>query len=165
MEKFIRIDGREVPFRATAAVPRIYRIKFGRDIMQDMRDLQAAIEKSESGEQPIPVKLLEVFENAAYLMARHADPDMKEHSVEEWLDTFGTFSIYEVFPQLLELWQLNNLSIGESKKNEPSRPGNDHGPVLAASGTIGYTNPGSRTADHRHGDRHADRGGERRLRV
>ena len=106
MEKFIRIDGREVPFRATAAVPRLYRIKFGRDIMQDMRDLQAAIEKSESGEQPIPVKLLEVFENAAYLMARHADPDMKEHSVEEWLDTFGTFSIYE----------LNNLSIGESKK-------------------------------------------------
>ena len=95
MEKFIRIDGREVPFRATAAVPRLYRIKFGRDIMQDMRDLQAAIEKSESGEQPIPVKLLEVFENAAYLMARHADPDMKEHSVEEWLDTFGTFSIYE----------------------------------------------------------------------
>ena len=79
MEKFIRIDGREVPFRATAAVPRLYRIKFGRDIMQDMRDLQAAIEKSESGEQPIPVKLLEVFENAAYLMARHADPDMKEH--------------------------------------------------------------------------------------
>lgn len=69
MEKFIRIDGREVPFRATAAVPRLYRIKFGRDIMQDMRDLQAAIEKSESGEQPIPVKLLEVFENAAYLMA------------------------------------------------------------------------------------------------
>lgn len=116
MEKFIRIDGREVPFRATAAIPRLYRIKFGRDIMQDMRDLQAAIEKSESGEQPIPVKLLEVFENAAYLMARHADPDMKEHSVEEWLDTFGTFSIYEVFPQLLELWQLNNLSIGESKK-------------------------------------------------
>ena len=38
MEKFIRIDGREVPFRATAAVPRLYRIKFGRDIMQDMRD-------------------------------------------------------------------------------------------------------------------------------
>lgn len=53
----------------------------------------------------------------------------------------------------------------KAKKNEPSRPGNDHGPVLAASGTIGYTNPGSRTADHRHGDRHADRGGERRLRV
>ena len=163
MEKFIRIDGREVPFRATAAVPRLYRIKFGRDIMQDMRDLQAAIEKSESGEQPIPVKLLEVFENAAYLMARHADPDMKEHSVEEWLDTFGTSMRYS-----RSCWSFGSLITCPSekaKKNEPSRPGNDHGPVLAASGTIGYTNPGSRTADHRHGDRHADRGGERRLRV
>ena len=103
MEKIIRIDGRDVPFRATAAVPRLYRIKFGRDIMQDMKAIQDAVEKAQNGEQPIPVKMLEVFENVAYLMARHADPDMPEHSVEEWLDTFGTFSIYEVFPQLLEL--------------------------------------------------------------
>ena len=118
MEKIIRIDGRDVPFRATAAVPRLYRIKFGRDIMQDMKAIQDALEKAQNGEQPIPVKMLEVFENVAYLMARHADPDMKEHSVEEWLDTFGTFSIYEVFPQLLELWQVNNLSIAESKKKQ-----------------------------------------------
>ena len=116
MEKIIRIDGRDVPFRATAAVPRLYRIKFGRDIMQDMKAIQDALENAQNGEQPIPVKMLEVFENVAYLMARHADPDMPEHSVEEWLDTFGTFSIYEVFPQLLELWQVNNLSIAESKK-------------------------------------------------
>lgn len=123
MEKIIRIDGRDVPFRATAAVPRLYRIKFGRDIMQDMKAIQDALENAQNGEQPIPVKMLEVFENAAYLMARHADPDMKEHSVEEWLDTFGTFSIYEVFPQLLELWQVNNLSIAESKKKRTRSTG------------------------------------------
>lgn len=123
MEKIIRIDGRDVPFRATAAVPRLYRIKFGRDIMQDMKSIQDAMEKAQNGEQPIPVKMLEVFENVAYLMARHADPDMPEHSVEEWLDTFGTFSIYEVFPQLLELWQVNNLSIAESKKKRTRSTG------------------------------------------
>lgn len=123
MEKVIRIDGRDVPFRATAAVPRLYRIKFGRDIMQDMKSIQDAVEKAENGEQPIPVKMLEVFENVAYLMARHADPDMPGHSVEEWLDTFGTFSIYEVFPQLLELWQVNNLSIAESKKKRTRSTG------------------------------------------
>ena len=123
MEKVIRIDGRDVPFRATAAVPRLYRIKFGRDIMQDMKSIQDALEKAQNGEQPIPVKMLEVFENVAYLMARHADPDMPEHSVEEWLDTFGTFSIYEVFPQLLELWQVNNLSIAESKKKRTRATG------------------------------------------
>lgn len=123
MEKIIRIDGRDVPFRATAAVPRLYRIKFGRDIMQDMKAIQDALENAQNGEQPIPVKMLEVFENVAYLMARHADPDMPEHSVEEWLDTFGTFSIYEVFPQLLELWQVNNLSIAESKKKRTRSTG------------------------------------------
>ena len=36
MEKTINIDGKEVRLRATAAVPRLYRIKFGRDIMQDL---------------------------------------------------------------------------------------------------------------------------------
>ena len=116
MEKVIRIDGRDVPFRATAAVPRLYRIKFGRDIMQDMKSIQDAVEKAENGEQPIPVKMLEVFENVAYLMARHADPDMEARTVEDWLDGFDTFSIYEVFPELLELWRANNQSIAESKK-------------------------------------------------
>lgn len=36
MEKTINIDGKEVRLRATAAVPRLYRIKFGRDIMSDI---------------------------------------------------------------------------------------------------------------------------------
>ena len=30
--KKIEIDGKEVTFKASAAVPRLYRIKFGRDI-------------------------------------------------------------------------------------------------------------------------------------
>lgn len=116
MEKIITIDGRSVPFRATAAIPRLYRIKFGRDIMQDMRDIQQAVEKAQAGEEPIPVKLLEVFENVSYLMARHADPDMEARTVEDWLDGFDTFSIYEVFPELLELWRANNATLVESKK-------------------------------------------------
>ena len=116
MEKTITIDGRSVPFRATAAIPRLYRIKFGRDIMQDMRDIQQAVEKARGGEEPSPGKRREVLENAAYLMARHADPDMEAHTVEDWLDGFDTFSIYEVFPELLELWRANKATLVESKK-------------------------------------------------
>ena len=37
-------------------------------------------------------------------------------SSEEWLDGFDTFSIYEVFPELLELWRANNATLVESKK-------------------------------------------------
>ena len=116
MEKVIEIDGKEVKFRATAAIPRLYRIKFGRDIMQDMKAIQQAIEKSEKGEEPIPPKMLEVFENVSYLMAKHATPEMEEKTVEDWLDKFDTFSVYVVFPQLLELWRANNATLVELKK-------------------------------------------------
>lgn len=121
MEKVIQIDGKNIKFRATAAIPRLYRIKFERDIMKDMRDIQAAIEKSEKGEEPIPPKMLEVFENVAFLMARHATPNMRAKTVEEWLDGFDTFSIYKVFPQLLELWRANNATLSNSKK-KPGPP-------------------------------------------
>lgn len=123
MEKIITIDGRSVPFRATAAIPRLYRIKFGRDIMQDMRDIQQAVEKAQAGEEPIPVKLLEVFENVSYLMARHADPDMEARTVEDWLDGFDTFSIYQIFPVLAELWQANLKTTSVRKKKRGRRSG------------------------------------------
>ena len=116
MEKTIKIDGKEIKFRATAAIPRLYRIKFGRDIMKDMKDIQEAMEKSEKGNEPIPMKMLEVLENVAYLMAKHADPAMEAKTVEDWLDGFDTFSIYIVFPQLLELWRANNQTLVNPKK-------------------------------------------------
>ena len=47
MERVIEIDGKAVKFRATAAIPRLYRIKFGRDIMQDMEALKKELEKAQ----------------------------------------------------------------------------------------------------------------------
>ena len=120
MEQIIEIDGKQVKFRATAAIPRLYRIKFGRDIMQDMKELAGALEKSEKGEENIPPEFLEVFENVAFLMARHATPDMEATTVEDWLDGFDTFSIYVVLPQLLELWRLNNQTLSNAKKKAGS---------------------------------------------
>ena len=37
--KTISIDGQEVTFRASAAVPRLYRVKFHRDIYKDLSAL------------------------------------------------------------------------------------------------------------------------------
>ena len=42
MTRTITIDGKEVTFRASAAIPRMYRMKFKRDIMQDVRDIDKA---------------------------------------------------------------------------------------------------------------------------
>lgn len=47
METEILIDGKKVKFRATAAVPRLYRIKFRRDIIQDMATVKKALESKE----------------------------------------------------------------------------------------------------------------------
>ena len=43
MMKKIEIDGKTVAFKASAAIPRIYRIKFQRDIYKDLSVLEKSI--------------------------------------------------------------------------------------------------------------------------
>ena len=49
MVKQIEIDGKLVSFKASAAIPRIYRIKFGRDIYADLRQLEKAMGENQEG--------------------------------------------------------------------------------------------------------------------
>ena len=114
--KNISIDGKEVPFKASAAIPRIYRIKFQRDIYRDLASLEKAIDKETADASNLDLFSLEMFENIAYVMAKHADPSIPD-SPEDWLDEFNTFSIYQVLPQIIELWGLNVATDIESKKN------------------------------------------------
>ena len=116
MVKKIEIDGKQVPFRASAAIPRIYRIKFHRDIYKDLRELEKSVGSTDPENSNLDLFSLEMFENIAYVMARHADPSIPD-SPEEWLDGFNTFSIYQVLPQIIELWGLNTQQDVESKKN------------------------------------------------
>ena len=117
MTKKIQIDGKDVVFKASAAIPRIYRLKFHRDIYKDLRDLEKAVSSSSAEESNLDLLSLELFENIAYIMAKHADPTTVPDSPEEWLDEFSTFSIYQVLPQIIELWGLNVRADVESKKN------------------------------------------------
>ena len=43
IKKIITIDGIDVPFKASAALPRMYRMKFGRDIYKDFSELQNSV--------------------------------------------------------------------------------------------------------------------------
>ena len=117
MTKKIQIDGKDVVFKASAAIPRIYRLKFHRDIYKDLRDLEKAVDFSSAEESNLDLFSLEMFENIAYIMAKHANPTAVPDSPEEWLDEFSTFSIYQVLPEIIELWGLNVQSEVESKKN------------------------------------------------
>lgn len=116
MIKNIKIDGKQVAFKASAAIPRIYRMKFQRDIYKDLKALEKSIGNNSEESSNLDMFSLEMFENIAFVMAKHADASIP-NTPEEWLDGFNTFSIYQVLPQLIELWGLNVQTDVETKKN------------------------------------------------
>lgn len=126
MKKVIEIDGKEVGFKATALTLRLYRHFFGRDMISDMVKLKKAYAKAselpedtteeEKREAQLSVLDLEIFENAAWIMAWQYDKKAAGEDPGTWLDGFETFSIYEVFPVILELWALNQKTTAEPKK-------------------------------------------------
>ena len=116
MTQTIEIDGQPVKFRASAAIPRIYRMRFHRDIYRDLSALEKSLENQDEGSSNLDLFSLEMFENIAFIMAKHADASIPD-TPEEWLDNFNTFSIYQVLPKLIELWGLNVQTTVQSKKN------------------------------------------------
>ena len=92
------------------------------DLFQSVADLwilsalEKAVGKDKEKSSDLDLFSLEMFENIAYVMAKHADPTIPD-TPEEWLDEFNTFSIYQILPQLIELWGLNVKTGIEAKKN------------------------------------------------
>jgi len=125
MEKIIHVGGSKVKMRASALVPRLYRFKFGRDLIADMNKLKKAYNKAaslpetatEEERQEVQLSALDltIFENTAYIMAKHADASQPDNP-DDWLDQFEMFSIYEVLPQILELWNVSTVTTSIPKK-------------------------------------------------
>lgn len=133
MVRTVTIDGKTVTLRASALVPRLYRHLIGRDIIRDMADLRkaykAALDAQKAGadeegqnEASMTAVDLEVFENIAWVMLKHGG-ELREtesgrvmmngdmvvgQSPDEWLERLdGVFSVYDVLPVILELWEAN----------------------------------------------------------
>ena len=87
-----------------------------RDIYKDLHDLQKGIDENDPENSALDSISLELFEDISYIMAKHADPQGVPNTPDEWLDQFGTFSIYQVLPEIIELWGLNVQTQIESKK-------------------------------------------------
>ena len=117
LEKTVAIGDKQVRFRSSASVPRLYRIKFKRDIFKDFARLEKSFPEN-GGEDGSMMEIddLEIFENVAYIMAYHADPTIPS-TIDEWLEQFEMFSIYQVLPEILDLWGANIFTDVQSKKN------------------------------------------------
>ena len=147
MTEVLTIDGKEVGFRASALVPRLYRHKMGRDIVRDLNALKKSFDKAlkatnavapvepaedaddetvaqyllelaayEAATQDAQLSVLdlEIFEDVAYIMARHYDPTIPS-TAEEWLERFDVFSVYEILPKILKLWNLQQKTTSSPK--------------------------------------------------
>lgn len=137
MRKSLNIGGVKCEFKTSAAIPRMYRIKFGRDIFVDMQRLKKQVDEQEKikeelrkkaeaeekefdesqFESQLPIDSLEMFENIAFLMHKHGDPEQPK-DINEWLEQFETFDIYEVLPEILEMWNLENKQKSTPKKGK-----------------------------------------------
>lgn len=126
MERTVNVGGKEVKMRASALIPRLYRFKFGRDMISDMRQLQKSylkaisLSKDASDEERQDTQLsvldLTIFENTAWLMIKHANENVPDDP-DEWLDSIdGVFSIYEIMPTILELWNANQVTTSVPRK-------------------------------------------------
>ena len=110
-------DGNPVEFKASAAIPRIYRNKFGRDVYKDLMVLNDAIKDQNEDASTLDGFSLEMFEDLAFVMWSAAHPEEKYDSPDEWLDQFNTFSIYQILPELIDLWGMNIKTTVSERKN------------------------------------------------
>lgn len=101
-----------------------------------MSALEKAIGKNVEDASTLDTFSLEMFENIAYVMAKHADANIPD-TAEEWLDGFNTFSIYQVLPQLIELWGLNVQTDVSAKKTSSNRSPDDNTFIFASLRTAG----------------------------
>lgn len=135
MRKTIMIGSVECNFKTSAALPRMYRLKFQRDLFNDLNSIDRQIKAQEKKkgemrqialdkgipfdeseyESTLPVNTLTTFENIAFLMHKHGD-STQPTEIDEWLDQFETFDIYNVFPEILGMWNDENKQFSTPKK-------------------------------------------------
>lgn len=133
MIKEVNIGGRKCRLKSSAAIPRIYREKFGEDLIVGMseifnysnlkrklnEELKAKAEAEGTEFEPtddnLPAKHIETLENFAYILHKHGDPSQSD-DVEDWLEQYDLTDIYDIFPELINIWIEENKQTSTAKK-------------------------------------------------
>ena len=124
METVIKISGQDIGFKAPASLPVRYFNATGRDLFVDLQTLADGTDRIESKPKLGKKKTEEpqfrlnrdwntiVLYEIAHTMARAYD-DSVTPDLEDWIDSFVSFPIFEVFG---ELKPLLNASLQTTKK-------------------------------------------------
>lgn len=111
MEKTIKIDGRDVTFKSTGALPKRYKMQFQRDFFADLMSMEGAIKNKKLTADDIRKINFDVFYDVAWCLAKTADPKLPDPLT--WLDGFETFPIVEIMPEIQDMLA---ATIASSKK-------------------------------------------------
>lgn len=134
MRKTINIEGTERTVDANALLPRQYRKEFGRDVIVDMQKLLGgiklsaeALKRARKDPDGMAAELLadpnalgsmdlSVIENLAWLMLRAGGEEVGD-TVEAWLGSLtDTMTIYNIMPDIVELWVSSQSTTSKAKK-------------------------------------------------
>lgn len=104
MEKTIKIDNKDVRFRCTAFTFILYKQQFNSEFIADIAKLQESFNTNKAGKVTgiDYTKLsLDVFYQIAWACAKTADDHIPDAMA--WLDSFETFPIMDIMPQIMDM--------------------------------------------------------------
>lgn len=112
MERTVMIGNVEVPMKATANTPRLYRDMYGKDLIVEMQSLFKHIGKNGELQGDFDFG---VIERLGYVMAYQRDREIG--TMEEWLDQFGMDDVYGSMSEIVKLWADSKNTTSTPKKN------------------------------------------------
>ena len=83
LEKAITIGDKQVKFRSSATIPRLYRAKFKRDIFKDLSRLESSYKGNSDDGSSFEIEDLEIFENVAYIRVGSYTKPLKSYPAIE----------------------------------------------------------------------------------
>ena len=117
MEKIIKIDGKDVPLKATAMNMVVYRSQFNKDIME----VAGAIVKAGSTQDFAQLDSLGVA-RVVWTMAKTADKDLPPF--EKWFEGIEQFPVLDILGDCMELIMANLTSTSTIKPKNAKRAEN-----------------------------------------
>ena len=113
MYNIVRIGEKDIPMLAMASAD----VDYWHIFHEDPIKLQTAKDLDEGDMIIFIQKMGFVMAKFAEFKNRKEMAKLNEDSFLEWLDQFDTFSIYQILPELIDLWGMNIKTTVPARKN------------------------------------------------